>query len=318
LRIVDYDDLPEGLEPRVQLLDATTGWYPMDFARLKEARRLGYPTSSYFGVYAIEGNEVQSVVRVLKISYTMGHGGVESISGVQGVVTRPERSRRGLARKLLEEVHAREAAAGNRFVMLWTGRALMAHNLYKSMGYVDVYTPSIAMLRCAGPRRVPEGYEMRRGKRDDANSIHELHTAATAGRVGFTPRPKGMLPALFKLGFTKPDAFRLILHKGEPVGYAQLERGVGWAKSMEVVLKEGFDVGVALSLLESEASEGWLTLSGTFVSDQRGLLARRGYALTCNSYSSLLARPLKGKREPTLGELGTAVPSFTCQYLDGF
>jgi GNAT superfamily N-acetyltransferase len=318
LRIVDYDDLPEGLEPGVQLLDATTGWYPMDFARMKEARRLGYPTSSYFAVYAVEGNEVQSVVRVLRIPYTMADGGVESISGLQGLVTRPERSRMGLARRLLEEVHAREAAAGNRFVILWTGRGLMAHNLYESTGYVDVYTPSIAVLRCVKPRKVPDGYEMRRGKRDDARSIHELHAEATAGRVGFTPRPKGILPALFKLGFTKPDAFRLMLHKGELVGYAQLERGVGWAKSMEVVLKEGFDVGVALSLLESEASEGWLTLSGTFVSDQRSLLARRGYALTGNSYSSLLARPLEGKRESLLGDLGTVEPSFTCQYLDGF
>lgn len=299
-------------------MDATTGWYPIDPSRLTKARKLGYPTADYFGIYAVEGDEVQSVVRVLRIPYTTAGGGVETVSGVQGVVTRPERSRTGLARRLLDEAHSREAAAGNRFVMLWTGRAMMAHNLYESMGYSDVYTPSVAMRRCTKMKNSPGGFEVRRGKKEDAKSIHELHARATVGRVGFTPRPRGMLPALFELGFTKPGAFRLVLHKGEPVGYAQWEHGAGWAKSMEVVLIEGFDVGVALSLLESEASGGWLTLSGTFVNDQRRILARRGYALTGGSYSSLLARPLKGENKPALTELGTAEPSFTCQFLDAF
>lgn len=318
LRVVDFDDLPKRLEAGAQLLDATTGWYPWDFARISDARRLGYPAASYFGVYAVEGSEVLSVVRVLRLPYTMANGEVETISGVAGVVTRPERSHRGLARRLLEEVHQREAAVGSRFVMLWTGRAMMAHNLYESMGYVDVFTPPIAILRCGTPRKKPAGYEMRKATKGDAKPIHGLHRETTSGRMGFTPRPKGILPALFKLGWIKPNAFWLILRSGEPVGYAHLERGLGWAKSGEVVLKGGADVSAALSLLELEARGSWLTLSGTFVSDQRGLLARRGYALTGNSYSTLLARPLGGKRGPSMDELGTAEPSFTCQHLDGF
>ena len=212
----------------------------------------------------------------------------------------------------------REAAAGNKFVMLWTGRALMAHNLYESLGYADVYIPSIAVGRCAKQKRPPGGYEMRNVRKEDARSIHELHAEATMGRVGFTPRPKGILLALCELGFTKPDAFRLILHKGEPVGYVQWEQGAGWAKSMEVVLKGGTDIDAFLSLLESKVSRGWLTLWGTFVNDQRDILARRGYALTGSTYSSLLAQPLKGSRRAILSELGTADPSFTCHYLDGF
>ena len=134
LRILEFGELPASLEPQAHLLDVAVGWSPLDFGRVNEAIKLGYPRADYVGVYAVEKNEIQSVVRVLRVPYTLADGTSETISAIAAVVTRRDRSGKGLARELLEEVHRREAAAGIRFATLWTGLSIFAHNLYKSMG----------------------------------------------------------------------------------------------------------------------------------------------------------------------------------------
>ena len=98
MRIMSFDELPEEWEPKVQLFDASVEWYPTDLRRLKEARKTGYPAADYSEVYAVEGDDVQSAVRVLRISYTIGNGTTETMSEICGVVTRKEWSRRGLAK----------------------------------------------------------------------------------------------------------------------------------------------------------------------------------------------------------------------------
>jgi GNAT superfamily N-acetyltransferase len=316
--VCDYDNLPKELEPQAQLLDSSTGWMPMDFQLIKEARTLGYPVAPYFGVYAVEGSEVQSVVRVLRLPYTLANGDKETVSAIQGVVTRRERSGKGLARKLLEEVHRREAEAGMKFVLLWTGHAMVAHNLYLSMGYKDVYTPMLAIRKCDGPGAQLQGYTARTPLAEETRTLHRLHTGSTTERVGFTPRPEGLLQALFRLGLVGPDSFRLILRGEDPVGYFQLKKEKGWIRSDEVVLSKGTDPIAALSALESECGGGWLTILGTFVRDNAKLLRERGYLLTSYSYSGLLARPLQPGNNDVLTELGMDHKSFTCQFLDYF
>lgn len=318
MRILSFDELPERWEPKVQLLDASVGWFLTDFRRLKQARKIGYPTADYFGVYAVEGDEVQSAVRVLRIPYTLASGVTETVSAIQGVVTRREWSRRGLARALLGEVHRREQAVGNRFSLLWMGFWNFSHTLYSSIGYADVYTPRLAMRKCDGPRSLVQKYKLRTAKKDDASTIEKLHAKSTKGRVGFTPRPESVLPPLFKLGFVKPDAFRLILSDGEPVGYLQMQKGGGWVKSDEVVLTEHADPAKVTTLLQSEAAPGWLLLQGTFVRDSSDLLSRLGYLFTDYVYYGLMARPLGGAHGDLKRELGTTNRSFTCHFLDYF
>lgn len=318
MRIVSFDELSEEWEPKAQLLDASVGWFPTDFRRMKEARRMGYPAADYFGVYAVEGDEVQSAVRVLRIPYTLDSGSTETVSAICGVVTRREWSRRGLARALLGEVHRREATVGKKFCILWMGFWNFSHALYNSIGYVDVYTPRLAMRRCDGPKSEGQKYKLRTIKKSEATTIEKLHAESTKGRVGFTPRPKSVLPPLFKLGFVKPDAFRLILSDGEPVGYLQMQKGRGWVKSDEVVLTERADLGEVASLLQCEAVPGWLLLQGTFVRDASVLLSKLGYSFTDYAYYGLMARPLEGVHKDLKRELGTVNRLFTCHFLDYF
>jgi GNAT superfamily N-acetyltransferase len=317
LRIVDYDELPPSLETQAHLLDASAEWMPMDFRRVKEARMMGYPVAPYFGVYAIENGRVLSTVRVLRLPYTPANGRTETVAGIQGVVTRREWSRRGLARMLFAEVHRREIEAGIRFSMLWTGHSGNAHNLYNSIGYLDVYTPYLAIGRCRNPTVRPTGYVMRTARKGDAKTIERLHNDATAGRVGFTQRPRGSIAALFHF-WVKPDSFRLIFREGKAVGYLRFQKGEGWVRSDEVVLSGDVPSGDVLKMLEAEVPRGWLILVGTFVRDARPLLRSKGFAFTDYSYYGLLSKPLTGTHPDLSKELGTTSRSFTCHFLDFF
>ena len=257
------------------------------------------------------------MVRVLRIPFTTIRGR-ETVSAIQGVVTRRDRSRRGLARRLLGEAHRREKAAGSRFVLLWTGHSNMAHNLYNSMGYLDLYTPPLAMRRGGSRSTRPSGYELRKIRRANSRIIESLHADATRGRLGFTPRPARLLDWFFKLGYVKQEWLRLILLDGEPVGYLELQRNQGWVQSEELVLRDPAAAEDVVSLLESETGDGWLVLRGTFVRDNLRALRKRRYSYSDYSYYGLLGLPLAGGGPGSLKALGTADPRFTCQLLDYF
>lgn len=184
VRILNHDELPSEAEAQVQLLHGSVGWGPIDFGRIRKARELGYPTPSYFGVYAVEDGQVMSAVWVLRLPFTDAEG-AGTVGGIQGVVTRRDQSRRGLARMLLQEVHRREKASGCKHVMLWTGRGMVAHGLYESLGYQDVYTPELAVKACDRAQR-PTKYELRKVGESEAGILEKLHHEATSGRLGFT------------------------------------------------------------------------------------------------------------------------------------
>lgn len=318
MRIIDHDKLAPSMEAQVHLLDMSAGWGPMDFKSITEARRLGYPAADYVGVYAVEGREILSEVRVIRIPFTTPEGVTQIVSGIQGVATRRDHSGRGLARKLLEEVHRREKAAGITFALLWTGHAMVAHRLYGSMGYIDVHTPKIAMRFCGARQGKPSGYELRKVREKDVVTIAGLHTEATKGRVGFTPRAAGLLRSLFKLGFVKPESIRMILRDGQVVGYAMLESNPRWTRFDEVVFCRGAKLADVLELLESEAPKRWLLLRNTFVQDAPALLRRRHYTLSDHAYYGLLAATLESSTSKFTETLGTSDSRFSCQYLDYF
>jgi GNAT superfamily N-acetyltransferase len=320
MRIMEHDELPSGLEADVQLLRLSVGWAPRDFYRTEQARSAGFPSADYFGLYAVEGDRILSTVRVLRLPYTFPDGHTEAISGVLSVITRQDSRGRGLARQLLDEVHARERRAGSRFSLLWS-ESITAHRLYESMGYEDVYTPDIATKRAPKRGALHDPYELVTVKDDDVAAIERLHDAATRGRIGFTPRPRGLLGALIEFGLFKPDSFRLILRDGRPIGYLELQEAPGWVSVSEVIVTgDPPDTGDLLSVLERVSAGRWLSFWNTFVCDSREVLEGRGYSFSSLGDSLLMSLPLD-KRPETRGQrsvLGTADPRFVCQGLDHF
>jgi hypothetical protein len=260
------------------------------------------------------------MVRVLRLPYTFLDGHTETISAIQGVTTRRDVGGRGLAKELLNEVHARERRAGSSFSLLWTSRSNMAHQLYESLGYRDVYTPDLAARKVPG-RRVGKGRcVLKTAKIGDAVKIERLHAVATRNRIGFTPRPERFIRYLLNLRFTRPDSFRLVLRDGHPVGYLELSEAPDWVRVSEAVMRgDSSDTAGLLDVLERLAAGRCLALWNTFVRDSRSVLVGRGYSVSDFAYYSLMALPLNGSHaKGQESALGVADPRFVCQALDYF
>ncbi|MDA4121949.1 MAG: GNAT family N-acetyltransferase [Thaumarchaeota archaeon] len=316
MRIVEWDELPPGTEEQVHMMDLSAGWTPQDFKTLKELIRLGYPASDYFALFAMEGDQVLSTVRVLNLPVTTRLG-TESVAAIQGVLTRYDQSGKGLARKVLTEVHRRERSAGRRLSMLWTGRTSFSHDLYSSLGYSDFYTPQTAARRVTRGRQSDKRYAFRKVREADAGLLEQLHARATRGRLGFTPRPAGVVTSFFRFGLVRPGALRLVTFDERPIGYVEFQSGDGWAKSEEVVVEEE-RISEVLSLLESLAGNKWLTLRGTFVGDASDELKRRGYSISPLAYYGMMGLQLEGKSVDMAKELGIPRRRFSCQLMDFF
>ncbi|MDA4112519.1 MAG: GNAT family N-acetyltransferase [Thaumarchaeota archaeon] len=318
---MEHDELPSGLEADIQLLRLSVGWAPRDFYLTEQARSAGFPSADYFGLYAVEGDRILSMVRVLRLPYTFPDGHAETISGVLSVITRQDSRGRGLARRLLDEVNARERRAGSRFSLLWS-ESITAHRLYESMGYEDVYTPDIAAKRPPHRGTADVPYELAAVKDEDVPAIERLHDAATLERIGFTPRPRGLLGSLMTFGLFKPDSFRLILRNGRPLGYLELQEAPGSVNVSEVVMTgDPSDTAGLLSVLERASAGRWLSFWNTFVRDSKKALEGRGYSFSNLGDSLLMSVPLDKVKSETRRQtsvLGTADQRFVCQSLDHF
>ncbi len=317
LRVLDHDELPSGSEEQVHLLDMSAGWGALSFSRIAEARKDGYSSADYFGVYAVEGSEILSAVRVIRFPFTTPTG-VEQVAGIQGVVTRRDRGRHGLARMLLEEVHRREKTSGTKYSLLWTGRGMVAHGLYESLGYVDVYTPELAVRPVPRRPEAAKGYALRSARKADIPAIENLHTTATKGRLGFSPRPRGAIDFPVKFGFASLGSLKIVDRGGETIGYGQVQKLAEWPRLEELVLLPGSKPEQVLPLFEVGAAGGWFALRNTAVREHSGLLKKRGYEVSNLAYYGLLAKPLNGGPREMASELGTTSRTFSCQAFDYF
>ena len=316
MRILEHDELSSEMERQVHLLDSSVGWGVMDFDRIRESRRKGYPVPDYYGVYAVENGQVLSTVRVLALPFTTKDG-TEIVAGIQGVVTRRDQGGKGMARELMAEVHRREKASRRRYSMLWTGRYQVAHGFYNFLGYQDVYTPDLAIKKCERGRR-PKKLTLRKIRRSDAKTIEKLHRKSTWGGLGFTPRPTGFAGLILDWGFESLDDLKVIMNDDEPIGYVLLHGGNLGYKLDELVLLQDNLSNDAFSLIESSVGENWLTVRNTSVRDYRNVLDKRRYSFSTFSYYSLLALSLGEGRIENNEALGCDETSFTCQGLDYF
>jgi GNAT superfamily N-acetyltransferase len=325
MRIIQHDELPAELEAKAQMLQASAGWGPMDFARLNEERRRGFPAPDFYAVYAVEGKEILSKVEVLRLPYTMKNGERVTFTAIAGVLTRNDMVGKGLARTLLEEVHRRERMDGMNLSLLWTNKTNRAHRVYESLGYSDAYSPDLAIKRLGrqGGTKKPEGYETRQVTLEDSDLIERIHAESTRNRIGFCPRAKNVPGIYYKMDIAKPESFHIILRDGKEVGYFELhEETFGAKRSSEVVLKDSELTNDVISLIESEVEDSWLVLLNTFVRDSRKQLEKLGYSFTDHTYYVLMARPLDDKlaqdKFDTVKKLGTTDSKFVCHSLDYF
>jgi len=321
MNVTDFDHLPRSLYSQLGVLGLLDGDPPQGIGFVRRFRGLGLPCAEYYAVYAVEDGRILSQVEVVRPRFT-SDAGSEVVCGVAGVATRPDAVRRGLAGRLIREVHRREAALGQRWSFLWTHRSWGAHTLYERLGYRDVYSPPSA-FRPLGLRRIrrfPSGYEWVTVTRRDLPTLERVFLRSTQGRLGFVSRPPGLLSARVRMGWRVPENHRVLYRRGAAVGYAHLTFSPWHVGANEVLVDSPEHLVPMIDALESTEPERSFSLgSTTFVRDAQEELERRGYVIYPFAHVTLMARPLTRERRP--GEDPARVcadPRFSCHRADAF
>jgi hypothetical protein len=266
----------------------------------------------------VEGRELLGQVVVRRLPYRTVSG-VEEMSGLSAVTTRVDARRRGVARALLTEAHAREAASGRRFSLLWTSPGWYAHQLYRDLGYSDVWMPPLA-ARALAPRRRRSSERLGAATARELAALEALHEAVTQGAVGFSPRGPQALRGRHAGGALDLSTLWVLRRRGTPVGYAAVSSTPNLTRCGEMVAPPPLE-GPLLDALEARAAPGGLVLHRSPAQRMARELRRRGYAFRGpGEWRVLMACPLAGSWEPAAlrAELGVDRTEFVCMSHDGF
>jgi hypothetical protein len=198
-------------------------------------------------------------------------------------------------------------------MLLYTGRSIVAHGLYESLGYHDVLEfPIAARLVPPGKRALPRGWRWRRARQEDRHPIEELRAVLSEGRCGFS-----------RVGvdwWSGPQGWFVLERDGNIVGYASLKTEGKLRACHEGMARTAMAQALLLRSLETEASGGWLLLGSPLLYELRGTPGIRAYRRERGSYTVLMAKSLNGPHIPfdLAHELGTDRPGFLIGVADFF
>ena len=319
IEIVDFDDAYRDYRDALVSLHYSAWGGLDDLTSALRARRAGFPFAPYLGVYAREDEALLSAAVVSHYPMTTPEG-PETVAGIELLMTRPDATRRGLAGRLLQEVHRRERSVGRRLSLLCTGRSNLAHELYLKLGYQDIFCPRAALRYVDRPRSKPSsGIRVRRAGTRDAPALARVHRRANAGALGFTRREPRSFQTRFLSGTVAIRNLFLAEREGRPEGYATLEPHTSWSRAAEVIAPTSEVRRTLMAALERRSAGRWLALGEAWFSgDDDPELTRCTPLLP--SYAVMMACPLvpELRRRNLLQWLRSGDRPFACQLLDLF
>jgi GNAT superfamily N-acetyltransferase len=295
MRIVEYPDLTPAQRRLAPGTEFSDGDPPSMMDRLDRVRLRGEPFLGYRSLHAVVGGVPVSRVGTTRIPFVPFLGDPETVCGITDVITRSDALRHHHATRLIEAAHALAREEGIRWAFLWTHRAWAAHRLYERLGYRDVYSPSLVTRRSAVPRRPGRRpVRLRIARSGDAGRLDRVFAEASAGRVGFSRRPRGWFSTVFRLGFRSPGSFRLVYSDGRLVGYAHMGLDAHDLVSREVVVPEPEQHGPFLDAVERLARGRWVGIrTTTFLRDAAREVARHGYDAVPYDHAVMMVCPLR-------------------------
>lgn len=312
MRIVEYDAVDPLQVLHLNLLC-------LDFALTPELvaiiRRMDPRPFPFFALYAVEGSSVAGQVGVFRLPVVSTAGAAE-VGGVWAVSTHPTWRGRGVASLLLDEAHARMAAAGLRFSTLGTDSYRVAHGLYEKQGYRDVFSPAAALGRSDALPRArsltaePAGVER-------LALADRLFEQIARGRLGFARRHTPFFPFLHARSYLSADDLWLFRRGGEAVGYAVAGQRNGLLRVRNLLLAAGVDAAEAAACLAHSAGARYSEVR-LDAADHAAAFAQAGFQVTEQSWGTFMAKPLTA--DATLAEFrqgyGLDDGRFLSSYMD--
>lgn len=286
MRIVEYDDVDPLQVLHLNLLC-------LDFALTPELvsliRRMDPRPFPFFALYALEGSTVAGQVGVFRLPMVSAAGATE-VGGVWAVSTHPVWRGRGVASLLLDEAHARMAAAGLRFSTLGTDRFRVSHRLYEKHGYQDVCAPAAALgASDALPRRPDLRAEQASVQR--LALVDRLFEQIARGQLGFARRHTPFFPFLHARSYLSAQDLWLLWRGDELAGYAAASAGNGLLRMRNLLLAAGVDASAAAAALVQATDARYVQARLDRPGDAESF-AQAGFQVTAQSWGTFMVKPL--------------------------
>ena len=243
--IIPYTKLRE--KHRMLPLFHHAGHSPFDYRRRGQGDyRI---KEGYEGFCAVEGDELLGFAGLMEIP-TQTVSGSEAAGGIWGVVTDYTSGRRGVSTALMEASHQYFRERGFSFVFLTTYRSMVAHQLYRKLGYNDVD----AVSKYPTAYCLVEPHETALDSNvttPDEDSVARLFAEFTSGYTGFVIRPKDYLRYVMGRGSVNPDLS--IQVEG---GYALVAKRLELIQIREIVARDPRVQAKLLRALERKSRGG--------------------------------------------------------------
>lgn len=224
------------VDPRdVLALNMLALGFHLDEDRMAAAREHDRRLEPYLALYAVEDGKAIGQVGAMCITLETTEG-PQQFGALWAVATHPDHTRKGVASQLIEQVHGRFRDRGLRYSYLTTSRSLVAHRVYRLLGYEDLAAGQQHLAYpgvCAGAGTVETAGATLAGARplcwtqvgqSDAATAVAIHRAATEGKLGFVHRGGAFLHGAAAHGDLAWDDLLVLRAGSEPVGYAIAKR----------------------------------------------------------------------------------------------
>lgn len=239
------------------------------------------------GFCGLEDGHIIGFVGVMDLLTRTLKGNVEYVGGVYGVATLPGETRKGICTALFERVHEYFREKGYCFSVLGTSHTIVAHGLYRKLGYADLFEcPSAYKLIKTKQSKLPK----KKTDKPDLDKMLEIYNERVVGKTGFVVRDAAYFKLLKKSeGFTQKEC---IVDKE---GYILFKEVKGmWVNGIWIRELVAINVKQMNKLLDKAEAKAKEMIYDRAVMDEKLLQVyrSRGYMVQERSHGVIMVKPL--------------------------
>lgn len=255
---------------------------PLEFEQdIKADPRLKH---SSIGYAAVQKDFIIGFVGVMDMVTRSVDGTEVKVGGIWDVVTHPAHAKKGVATILMEKAHGYFREKDCQFSFLTSGRADIAHNFYKKLGYEEALTFPSA-YKIIKPTRKPV-HPPKRKMKPNWDRILRVYRQVTEDRTGLVIRSEEYMKMLER---------RKIIHPEKTIqtekGYVLMKEDEGKVTIKEIIAPTKEET---IRLMRKAEERALKTVVDRAVLSDKTLNAYKAeyYMTLTQSYGTLMAKPL--------------------------
>jgi GNAT superfamily N-acetyltransferase len=316
MKILTYDEVDHD---QVLVMHLSGFGWPLTEERARAMAEHDGRIWKLFGIYAVRGDKVLGQIIPFRLRLRSTEGVADQL-GVAEVVTAPDETRKGIATALMKRIEELGAEEGMTTSWLMTGEHLVAHNLYRKLGYFNVSTFPRGFKRIPKKQAQGSDIKLRQYRKRDCKKLASIYKEYLRGSLGFTDRQWDFLETGIATQQLGKAAIRVATLAGKVVGYAVSSPREGVAFIMEAVAPAKQDFDAIVSALEAQYKGSLVVGSSLIWRKQRDRFVSLDYQIRPTHWYRLMAKPLeKGMSRRKLEHLyGLDDGRFAFMSLDGF